>query len=162
MLSRIHPKPRQILASCGKPYRTLGGNKRNRAYFHARVSDLPKKAGTKVGAVWDGYEIALHRTSVRTICFPRPPSSYWLNACCSAKRALTAAIHGSVIYNMALRVDGVKTDAGSRLGVPRASVRFATLWPARIVFGRMLGSFPPAVSQAALKFSYRSDSVTWY
>ena len=28
---------------------------RNRAYFHARDSDLPQKAGTRSGAVQDGY-----------------------------------------------------------------------------------------------------------
>ena len=51
VLSRIKPKPRQTLAPCGKPYIEPEEEIRNRAYSHARDSDLPKKAGSKVGAV---------------------------------------------------------------------------------------------------------------
>ena len=51
--ARIHrsavsyPKPRQILALCGETIVDSEEEMRNRAYFHARDSDLPQKAGTK-------------------------------------------------------------------------------------------------------------------
>ena len=50
VLSCIQPKPRQILASCGNPYRTLGGNKKPCVFPRLRLRLTPK-AGTKVGAV---------------------------------------------------------------------------------------------------------------
>ena len=48
--SRIQPKPRQILAPCGKPYRIRGGNKKPCVSPRSRLR-LTLKAGTKVGAV---------------------------------------------------------------------------------------------------------------
>ena len=48
--SRIKPKPRQILAPCGKPCRTRRGNKKLCVSPRSRLR-FTLKAGTKVGAV---------------------------------------------------------------------------------------------------------------
>ena len=73
VLSGIQPKPRQILASCGKPYRTGGGNKKPCVFPRSRLRFTPK-AGSKVGAVEDGFEIALQSQSRRAVCCWRAPA----------------------------------------------------------------------------------------
>ena len=75
--SRIQPEPRQILAPCGTPYRTRA-EIRNRAYFHARDSRSTRKAGSNVGAVQDGLEIALRGVTLaarRLLCQRRSCTS---------------------------------------------------------------------------------------